>query len=395
MPIQFQHTAARRRLAMGQPSRPIRFNVSTHSRPKAAGQHHGVIGIVLAVSTHSRPKAAGFAGKNPRTRRHGFNTQPPEGGWSVIFGLCNTILLFQHTAARRRLDTDFGTRVSIKPVSTHSRPKAAGYQVGNSCHQTRVSTHSRPKAAGAGCYQTCVLHLVSTHSRPKAAGLLCLTNYTNLLFQHTAARRRLAIVSGYRYCWSSRFNTQPPEGGWASSPAAALEATLFQHTAARRRLDPCHRRHRTQPQFQHTAARRRLDQHQTCNSRLCLFQHTAARRRLAVPMAAIAAVTYGFNTQPPEGGWEGLQQVVQATAVSTHSRPKAAGTDTGRLAEQSRVSTHSRPKAAGLVNLAIFDDTAVSTHSRPKAAGHQSAPSIPPTLRFNTQPPEGGWVPCP
>ena len=32
-----------------------------------------------------------------------------------------------------------------------------------------------------------------------------------------------------------------------------------------------------------------------------------------------------FNTQPPEGGWAAQQQAAQAQAVSTHSRPKAAG----------------------------------------------------------------------
>ena len=34
----------------------------------------------------------------------GFNTQPPEGGWSAqVWGKPN-LLLFQHTAARRRLE---------------------------------------------------------------------------------------------------------------------------------------------------------------------------------------------------------------------------------------------------------------------------------------------------
>ena len=96
-----------------------------------------------------------------------FNTQPPEGGWQIeVFKRMQAIvsthsrpkaaakrsteqnrrLWFQHTAARRRLSensgtdaaascfntqppeggcTDLGTKVSIKPVSTHSRPKAA------------------------------------------------------------------------------------------------------------------------------------------------------------------------------------------------------------------------------------------------------------------------------
>ena len=34
-----------------------------------------------------------------------------------------------------------------------------------------------------------------------------------VLFQHTAARRRLGFLSDYPFTpW--RFNTQPPEGGW-------------------------------------------------------------------------------------------------------------------------------------------------------------------------------------
>ena len=34
-----------------------------------------------------------------------------------------------------------------------------------------------------------------------------------------------------------------------------------------------------------------------------------------------------FNTQPPEGGWfSGFRQIRRGRDVSTHSRPKAAGT---------------------------------------------------------------------
>ena len=58
-----------------------------------------------------------------------------------------------------------------------------------------VSTHSRPKAAGPPLFA--VVHLgeaVSTHSRPKAAG-------------NTASAK-----DSNKLC----FNTQPPEGGWAT-----------------------------------------------------------------------------------------------------------------------------------------------------------------------------------
>ena len=78
----FQLTAARRRLGDFVTRHPPRGKVSTHSRPKAAGEGLGNPALVAAM--------------------------------------------FQLTAARRRLAA--GKLAHIKPtiVSTHSRPKAAG-----------------------------------------------------------------------------------------------------------------------------------------------------------------------------------------------------------------------------------------------------------------------------
>ena len=78
---EFQLTAARRRLEMSAIRKAARGEVSTHSRPKAAGEMRKFRANNHGVSTHSRPKAAGL--------------YPP----------------------RPRLHTE---------VSTHSRPKAAG-----------------------------------------------------------------------------------------------------------------------------------------------------------------------------------------------------------------------------------------------------------------------------
>ena len=66
----------------------------------------GFIEPVLAVkvSTHSRPKAAGERAVFLFDLNQGFNTQPPEGGWLAGF---------------------FNARKGSF-VSTHSRPKAAG-----------------------------------------------------------------------------------------------------------------------------------------------------------------------------------------------------------------------------------------------------------------------------
>ena len=80
------------------------YSVSTHSRPKAAGDAPKGVVTPNYVSTHSRPKAAGA----------------PDVDIRVVGG-----------------------------VSTHSRPKAAGERIGRQLDRIHVSTHSRPKAAGA------------------------------------------------------------------------------------------------------------------------------------------------------------------------------------------------------------------------------------------------------
>ena len=99
----FQHTAARRRLVCCQYWICRSIHVSTHSRPKAAGEAVDKYEQWLDVSTHSRPKAAG----------------------SIAFG-----------------------RGANTSVSTHSRPKAAGNPCKHDIRCNNVSTHSRPKAAG-------------------------------------------------------------------------------------------------------------------------------------------------------------------------------------------------------------------------------------------------------
>ena len=101
-----------------------------------------------------------------------FNTQPPEGGWVRSSSPSSLSHLFQHTAARRRLDFRRWVRQHNKFVSTHSRPKAAGLISLIIVYPVRVSTHSRPKAAGTA-YQR---------------------QQTQVQFQHTAARRRLVSV---------------------------------------------------------------------------------------------------------------------------------------------------------------------------------------------------------
>ena len=166
---------------------------------------------------------------------------------------------------------------------------------------------------------------VSTHSRPKAAGYAGEDLPETEKLQHTAARRRLERLSNARY-QISRFNTQPPEGGWPKNqPHSAsrdcfntqppeggwpvfvichISSKKFQHTAARRRLAlmdfasgndisvSTHSRPKAagilsvrltrRKKFQHTAARRRLGKFWRSKHTAVWFQHTAARRRLGL-----------------------------------------------------------------------------------------------------------------
>ena len=68
---------------------------------------------------------------------------------------------------------------------------------------------------------------VSTHSRPKAAGCRCgQRGAIRGRFQLTAARRRLARKPAQPQP-KRRFNSQPPEGGWAMAAATAGGASRF------------------------------------------------------------------------------------------------------------------------------------------------------------------------
>ena len=136
--------------AAGRACRPLSLRstiVSTHSRPKAAGHNRPAQAPHHPVSTHSRPKAAGrFC---------------PQSAWG--FG-------FQLTAARRRLAADKTQNQHKRPVSTHSRPKAAGFMQRRS-----------------------IVVFMRFNSQPPEGGW----------------SERL----GYRP-YTGCFNSQPPEGGW-------------------------------------------------------------------------------------------------------------------------------------------------------------------------------------
>ena len=166
-------------------------------------------------------------------------------------------------------------------------------------------------------------------------------------FQLTAARRRLDI-SLYAFLLVGGVSTHSrPKAAGIAPIQHPIHHFKFQLTAARRRLAPLPNKRAGELKFQLTAARRRLVNHR------------------------------------------GI--IVFVAVVSTHSRPKAAGTPAANSCSNTSVSTHSRPKAAGLIKVLLIIGFSVSTHSRPKAAGLGRRTSLVLVARFNSQPPEGGW----
>ena len=109
-------------------------------------------------------------GMHRRLRLNCFNTQPPEGGWRGVGYGIDPQTKFQHTAARRRL-VFLTSPPSEQPTFQHT---AARRRLG------------------------------------KARAI----SFSLELFQHTAARRRLALSYPAVISRECCFNTQPPEGGW-------------------------------------------------------------------------------------------------------------------------------------------------------------------------------------
>ena len=124
--------------------------------------------------------------------------------------------------------------------------------------------------------------------------------------------------------------------------------------------------------FQHTAARRRLAIHQDLIQAYQEFQHTAARRRLGLPACPKRRLK----------------------AVSTHSRPKAAGilplSDSGI-----NPCFNTQPPEGGWSSCRRLSCSVHCFNTQPPEGGWTCLmfcfSAIQPC--FNTQPPEGGWLP--
>ena len=120
----FQHTAARRRLEGAENNLVLRLVVSTHSRPKAAGR-----------KTNKNYDVVWFQHTAARRRL---------GCLAEQYHLLSE---FQHTAARRRLEGYMPVFVGVDGFNTQP-PEGGWWSLSQKPCSIRVSTHSRPKAAG-------------------------------------------------------------------------------------------------------------------------------------------------------------------------------------------------------------------------------------------------------
>ena len=147
------------------------FIVSTHSRPKAAGCTNVKISTFNKVSTHSRPKAAGRHKLHPLlTFLVSTHSRPKAAGAKCpAHGLpCP----FQLTAARRRLDRPCKA-ASTCAVCFNSQPPEGGWFCADLGGRPQPCFNSQPPEGGwvINQFKQFCSRPVSTHSRPKAAGV--------------------------------------------------------------------------------------------------------------------------------------------------------------------------------------------------------------------------------
>ena len=143
--------------------------------------------------------------------------------------------MFQHTAARRRLDA---TRANLNRQQPFQHTAARRRLVLDDLHKAdEARFNTQPPEGG---WSHCTPPACTTarfNTQPPEGGWLSLLKAFECFARFNTQPPeggwlRSAIRVGLRAC----FNTQPPEGGWHQSHSGASAVCEFQHTAARRRL---------------------------------------------------------------------------------------------------------------------------------------------------------------
>ena len=190
------------------------------------------------------------------------------------------------------------------------------------------------------------------------------------LFQHTAARRRLVPLSDRRP-WRACFNTQPPEGGWHASQLSRHDARSFNTQPPEGGWTLFFQGLPRTSAFQHTAARRRLGKPKATQMMdRVVSTHSRPKAAGSNPVSMSSPIS-SFNTQPPEGGWGDVAMTAVLPMRSFNTQPPEGGWfQTAREKQPMYEFQHTaaRRRLAGAALVKVNQDI-VSTHSRPKAAG--------------------------
>ena len=153
----------------------------THTRgfntqpPKGGWTSQNFRSRLHAVSTHSRLKAAGTSSSISFLISSSFNTQPPKGGWYQIF--FNIISCWNYLCLLDR-------------CSFNTQPPKGGWRpnVRRAARAHHVSTHSRLKAAGYDLRRVMRFYFGFNTQPPKGGWAGRSRRITAIrLFQHTAA----------------------------------------------------------------------------------------------------------------------------------------------------------------------------------------------------------------
>ena len=122
------------------------------------------------VSTHSRLKAAGWRLPNARRVNASFNTQPPEGGWSVKRLASVTVSGFNTQPPEGGWDRR--RKYRLMKISFNTQPPEGGWPLKAAFSQNFGSFNTQPPEGGwRHAFRVKRTYGVSTHSRLKAAGV--------------------------------------------------------------------------------------------------------------------------------------------------------------------------------------------------------------------------------
>ena len=174
-------------------------------------------------------------------------------------------------------------------------------------------------------------------------------------------------------------------------PFTATAPRRFQHTAARRRLgvkcasDICTGAVSTHSRPK--AAGSCLCRWAVCHRR---FQHTAARRRLVFSLLDIGH-HFGFNTQPPEGGWMSKRMFMTSPLMFQHTAARRRLDGSSLYFYKFKKFQHTAARRRLADKGFAYNPGRMFQHTAARRRLGQRGQCRCFVGGFNTQPPEGGW----